>query len=62
MVPKCPVLPIVLPPPEYRRLQREARANERDPVQQARWLLKQALAQEATDRLTDAAPRGPEAA
>ena len=53
------VLPIILPPPEYRQLERDARANERDPVQQARWLLKQALAQEATHRLTEASSHEP---
>jgi hypothetical protein len=36
-------LPIVLPPAMYERLQREGRAQERDVVQQARWILKQAL-------------------
>ena len=35
-------LPILLPP-SYYRLEREAQAAERDPVQQARWILKQAL-------------------
>ncbi len=40
------VLPIALPPDSYTKLVREARANERDPVQQARWILKNAL----TDR------------
>ena len=44
------VLPIILPPSTYRRLELEARAQERDPVQQARWLLKQALGEPDTDR------------
>ena len=44
------VLPIILPPSAYRRLELEARAQERDPVQQARWLLKQALGEPDTDR------------
>jgi hypothetical protein len=38
---KC--LPIVLPPAVYTRLERAARAEERDPLQQARWILKRAL-------------------
>jgi hypothetical protein len=38
---KC--LPILLPASYYSRLEREARAAERDPVQQARFLLKRAL-------------------
>jgi hypothetical protein len=37
------VLPIILPPAMYERLERDARAQERDSVQQARWILKQAL-------------------
>ena len=59
------VLPIVLPPSTYARLEREARAAERDPLQQARWILKQALAADAStlstdhDRLTTTAPRDP---
>jgi hypothetical protein len=36
-------LPIILPPAMYERLEREARAQERDAVQQARWILKRAL-------------------
>ena len=48
---KC--LPIVLAPSTYARLEREARAAERDPVQQARWILKQALAGGASDGATD---------
>lgn len=36
-------LPINLPPALYERLEREGRAQERDAVQQARWILKQAL-------------------
>lgn len=38
---KC--LPIYLDPDTYRRLERQALAEERDPLQQARWLLRQAL-------------------
>ena len=37
------VLPIVLPPKLYRKLELAGRAAERDAVQQARWILKQAL-------------------
>jgi hypothetical protein len=36
-------LPIVLPPTLYRALEREARKQDRDPLQQARWILKQHL-------------------
>ena len=46
------VLPIVLPSSTYARLEREARASERDPVQQARWILKQVLDARTADRLT----------
>jgi hypothetical protein len=50
--------PIVLPVELYTRLERDARANERDALQQARWLLKQALQESdtpasATDRPSD---------
>jgi hypothetical protein len=37
------VLPIVLPAALYRKLELDGRAQERDAVQQARWLLKRAL-------------------
>ena len=37
------VLPVVLPPDAYRRLEQEARENDRDPHQQARHILKRAL-------------------
>jgi hypothetical protein len=40
---RAKILPIILGPTAYRRLEQEARAQERDPLQQARWLLKQAL-------------------
>jgi len=35
------VLPIILPPSTYRRLELEARAQEREPLQHARWVLRQ---------------------
>ena len=38
---KC--LPICLPADAYARLERRAKAADRDPLQQARFLLKQAL-------------------
>ena len=44
------VLPIILPPSAYRRLELEARSQERDPVQQARWILRQALGERGDDR------------
>jgi hypothetical protein len=37
------ILPIVLPKPLYKQLEREAYAQDRDPLQQARWILKRAL-------------------
>jgi hypothetical protein len=37
------ILPIVLPPPLYRKLELDGRAQERDAVQQARWILKRHL-------------------
>lgn len=55
---KC--LPLYLSADLYRRLEQQALAWERDPIQQARWLLKEALRQETpTDRPTEtAAPVG----
>ena len=55
------ILPIVLSPDYYTRLEREADAQERDPLQQARWILKQALGGVAgvlptDDRLTTGSP------
>jgi len=48
--------PIVLPVDMYTRLERQARANERDALQEARWLLKEALKRETpTDRPTETA-------
>jgi len=35
------ILPLVLPPDQYARLEREAKAQERDPIQQARYILRQ---------------------
>ncbi len=58
------ILPIVLPPKTYKRLEREAYAQERDPLQHARWLLKQALGDEDGVRsaaMATSSP-GPEAA
>ena len=44
---KC--LPLYIPSDLYKRLEERATAEERDPLQQARWLLKQALSED-TDR------------
>ncbi len=58
------ILPIVLPKPLYKELERRAYAEERDPLQHARWLLKQALSEPENDRsaaLTTSS-LGPEAA
>lgn len=35
---------------EYDRLREEAKAEERDPLQQARWILKQALVTDRRDQ------------
>ena len=51
------VLPIYLPADAYANLERLARSQEREPVQQARWIIKQALDERTTDRLTTS-PRG----
>jgi len=45
---KTKLLPLYLPGEVYARLERVALAEERDPLQHARWLIKQAI--ERTDR------------
>ena len=45
-------LPIILPPGMYEQLEREARAEERDAVQHARWILKRHLETPATKSAT----------
>lgn len=58
------ILPIVLAPKTYKRLEREAYAQERDPLQQARWIIRQALGEQDDARsatMTTGSP-GPEAA
>ena len=50
------ILPIVLPKPLYKELERRAYAQERDPLQHARWLLRQAL---TAEQKTEPAPAGP---
>lgn len=40
---RAKILPIVLPPSMYKQLERDARAEERDALQQARWILKRHL-------------------
>lgn len=44
------IISLSLPKTEYERLCRSAEADERDPVQQARWILKQALAQDQREQ------------
>lgn len=44
------VLPIALPRDTLRRLREQAYANERDPIQQARWIIKQALGEPPENR------------
>jgi hypothetical protein len=53
------ILPIVLPPALYRKLELDGRAEERDAVQQARWILKRALSEQPA---LPSDPRGPGAA
>lgn len=40
---------VTLPPEDYHRLEEMGRAEERDPFQQACWLLKRALRRDATE-------------
>jgi len=48
------ILPIVLPKPLYEELERRAYDEDRDPLGQARWMLKRAL--ESSERKTAAEP------
>ncbi len=48
---KC--LPLYIPRDLYERLERQALAEERDPLQQARWLLRQALSTETVGEQTN---------
>jgi len=54
---KC--LPIHLQDEDYRRLEQRALATERDPLQMARWLLRQAL-DDQPDPARDLALAGPD--
>lgn len=38
------ILPLAIPSDEYRRLEELGRAEERDPLQHARWILRQHIA------------------
>ena len=57
-VARSKVLPIYLPSDVYANLERRARAEEREPVQQARWLLKQALEGPKTEAGSPASAAG----
>jgi hypothetical protein len=52
---KC--LPLYLGRDLYERLEREARQHDRDPIQQARWIIRQALTEPT---VADEANRAPE--
>jgi hypothetical protein len=54
---KC--LPIVLPPAVYAQLEERAAAFERDALQEARWLLRQALGDVPTTGDVKTAPPEP---
>ena len=43
------LLPIYLPKDVYSRLEEAASAEDRDPIQHARWILKRALGEENQD-------------
>jgi len=50
------ILPLVLPPDLYAELERRARSQERDPIQQARHLIRVALQHETpAERPTETA-------
>ena len=48
---KC--LPLYVDVELYRQLERAGRAEERDPIQQARWMLRRALVEQARDPEAD---------
>ena len=50
------ILPIVLPKPLYKQLEREAYAQDRDPLQQARFILRRALETSPNDAGVIAGP------
>jgi hypothetical protein len=56
------VLPIVLPSKQYEQLQRLARAEERDPIQQARYIIKTVLEATKPGNVIPSAGDGPAAA
>ena len=43
------ILPIILPPTLYKELERRAHAEDRDALQQARWILKRELEKPGPD-------------
>ncbi len=51
---KC--LPVTLSPEAYRKLDELALAEERDAIQQARWILRKALGDVPDEQKTDTAP------
>jgi hypothetical protein len=60
------IVPVVLPTKVYAELERQARAQERHPVRQAQWIIRQALQENSSplhpnDRLTATDSREPEA-
>ena len=52
------MVPLVLSTDIYRRLEEAGAAEERDPVQQARWILKRALEDTSDLGATNRRPRG----
>lgn len=49
------LLPVTLPASTYRKLEEQARKEERHPIRQAQWLLKRALESNESDRTATAA-------
>lgn len=50
-------LPLYVPSDVYKRLEQAGIAEERDVLQQARWILKRALEEPTADRVTSHAAR-----
>lgn len=53
---RAKLLPLVLSGSEYSRLEADARASERDPLQQAKWLLRESLERRAAEAPREPAP------
>ena len=52
------LLPLYIPADVYRRIEQAGHAEERDALQQARWILKRAMEAPSGDLASDSIPAG----